>query len=58
MALENNIPVIEDPPLARALYRSVPEEQEIPEELYPAVATILAAIYRKRDTGPRRPARS
>ncbi len=49
LALENNIPVIEDPPLARALYRSVPEEQEIPEELYPAVATILAAIYRKRN---------
>ena len=48
LALENNIPVIEDPPLARALYRSVSEEQEIPEELYPAVATILAAIYRKR----------
>ncbi len=48
LALDNNIPVIEDPPLARALYRSVQEEQEIPEELYPAVATILAAIYKKR----------
>ncbi len=48
LALDNNIPVIEDPPLARALYRSVSEEQEIPEELYPAVATILAAIYKKR----------
>lgn len=48
LALENNIPVIEDPPLARALYRSVSEEQEIPEDLYPAVATILAAIYKKR----------
>ncbi len=49
LALENHIPVIENPPLARALYRSVPEEQEIPEDLYPAVATILAAIYRKRN---------
>ncbi len=49
LALENHIPVIEDPPLARALYRSVSEEQEIPEELYPAVATILAAIYKKRE---------
>ncbi|MFK7846907.1 MAG: flagellar biosynthesis protein FlhB [Rhodothermales bacterium] len=48
LALEKNIPVIEDPPLARALYRSVSEEQEIPEELYPAVATMLAAIYKKR----------
>lgn len=52
IALDNNIPVIEDPPLARALYRSVSEEQEIPEELYPAVATILAAIYRKRNKRP------
>ena len=50
LALEKNIPIIENPPLARALYRSVSEEQEIPEELYPAVATILAAIYRKRKT--------
>ncbi|MEZ4702907.1 MAG: flagellar biosynthesis protein FlhB [Rhodothermales bacterium] len=48
LAIENGIPVIEEPPLARALYRSVPEEQIIPEELYPAVATILASIYRKR----------
>ena len=50
LALENNIPVVEDPPLARALYRSVSEEQEIPEELYPAVAAILAAVYKKRET--------
>ena len=49
LAIENNIPLIEDPPLARALYRSVSEEQEIPEELYPAVATILAAVYKDRD---------
>ncbi len=50
LALETNTPVIEDPPLARALYSSVPESQEIPEELYPAVATLLAALYRRRAT--------
>ena len=48
LALEHGIPVIEDPPLARALYHNVPEEAEIPAELYPAVATILAEIYRSR----------
>ena len=49
LAVENDIPTIEDRPLARALYDSVPEGQEIPEELYLAVAAILAEIYRKRD---------
>ncbi len=49
LAVENDIPTIEDRPLARALYDSVPEQQEIPEELYPAVAAILAEVYRKRD---------
>ncbi len=48
LAMEHGIPVIEEPPLARALYYSVDEEQEIPPELYPAVATILAEIYRQR----------
>ena len=49
LAIENDIPTIEDRPLARALYDSVPEQQEIPEELYLAVAAILAEVYRKRD---------
>jgi flagellar biosynthesis protein FlhB len=51
LAIAQGIPVIEEPPLARALYRSVPEEHIIPEDLYPAVATILASIYRKRKGG-------
>ena len=53
LALENKTPIVENPPLARALYGSVSESQEIPEELYPAVATILAAIYRKKGAMPR-----
>ncbi len=48
LALLHDIPTIEDRPLARALYNTVPEEQEIPEELYPAVAAVLAEIYRKK----------
>lgn len=43
-----DVPIVEEPPLARALYASVPEQTQIPEELYQAVATILAEIYRKR----------
>lgn len=38
------IPVVEDPPLARALYVSVEVEQEIPPELYKAVAEVLAYL--------------
>jgi flagellar biosynthetic protein FlhB len=40
------IPIIENPPLAQALYRSVAVGQAIPAKLYAAVAEILAFIYR------------
>jgi flagellar biosynthetic protein FlhB len=40
------IPVVENPPLAHALYRAVEIGQSIPPKLYTAVAEILAAIYR------------
>jgi flagellar biosynthetic protein FlhB len=39
----------EDVPLARALYARVAIGQEIPEELYAAVAAVLAAVYRVRE---------
>ncbi len=45
-ALEHDIPIVENPPLARALYSSVEVGQEIPAHLYRAVAEILAYIYR------------
>lgn len=48
LAAEHGIPTVEDRPLARALYKLVPEQHEIPEDLYAAVATILAEIYRKK----------
>ena len=45
-ALEHEIPIIENPPLAQALYKSVEVGQEIPAHLYRAVAEILAYIYK------------
>jgi flagellar biosynthetic protein FlhB len=42
------VPIIENPPLARSLYRSVEVGQPIPAELYAAVAAILAYLYRQR----------
>jgi flagellar biosynthetic protein FlhB len=45
IAIENGIPILERPPLARALYRMVNVGQEIPEQFYSAVAEILAYVY-------------
>jgi len=45
-ATAKGIPIVENPPLARALYQSVAVGQEIPAHLYKAVAEILAYIYR------------
>jgi flagellar biosynthetic protein FlhB len=42
------VPMIENPPLARSLYRSVEPGQSIPFELYAAVAGILAYLYRQK----------
>ncbi len=50
-ALEHQVPVVENPPLARALYRQVEVGQEIPVELYRAVAEVLAYVYRMMHRG-------
>jgi flagellar biosynthetic protein FlhB len=42
------VPIIENPPLAQSLYRSVEPGQSIPFELYAAVAGILAYLYRQK----------
>jgi len=42
------VPIIENPPLARSLYKMVEPGQSIPFELYTAVAGILAYLYRQR----------
>ncbi len=46
IAEENEVPVVSDPPLARALHGSTEVGQLIPEELYAAVARVLAFVYR------------
>jgi flagellar biosynthetic protein FlhB len=45
-AIENQVPIIENPPLAQTLYKSVDVGQEIPAHLYRAVAEILAYIFK------------
>ncbi len=45
-AIQNQVPIIENPPLAQALYKSVEVGQDIPPHLYRAVAEILAYIFR------------
>ncbi len=46
IAEENDVPIVPDPPLARALHQSTEVGQMIPEELYAAVARVLAFVYR------------
>lgn len=51
VAQENDVPVLEAAPLARALYHSTELEQPIPVGLYRAVAMVLAYVYHLRQ-GP------
>ncbi len=44
-AIAHQVPIVENPPLAQALYKSTEVGQEIPPHLYRAVAEILAYIY-------------
>jgi flagellar biosynthetic protein FlhB len=46
IAEEHEVPIVPDPPLARALHKSTEIGQVIPEELYAAVARVLAFVYR------------
>ena len=52
IALENNVPVIENPPLARALHASVEVDDEIPPQHYQAVAQIIGFVMRARQGRP------
>lgn len=45
IAIENNVPVIDNPPVARALFRIVEINRLIPPDLYKAVAEILLFVY-------------
>jgi flagellar biosynthesis protein FlhB len=46
IAIDNQVPLIENPPLAQGLYKAVDIGQEIPPHLYKAVAEILGYIFR------------
>jgi flagellar biosynthetic protein FlhB len=46
IAADSGVPVIADPPLARSLHASVEVGHVIPEEMYQAVAQLLAFVYR------------
>jgi flagellar biosynthetic protein FlhB len=45
IAKENNVEIVENKPLARTLYDTVDVGESIPQELYQAVAEILAFVY-------------
>ena len=47
-AKDSGVPIVENKPLARALYATVDVDQVIPPELYQAVAEILAVVYTNR----------
>jgi flagellar biosynthetic protein FlhB len=43
-----NVPVVENPPLARALFKRTGTDQYVPEDLYPKLAKILLWVYAMR----------
>ena len=48
IARDNQVPVLERPELARAIFRAVREDQEVPAGLFLAVAEVIAFVYRLR----------
>ncbi|MEI6126446.1 MAG: flagellar biosynthesis protein FlhB [Pseudomonadota bacterium] len=48
IARENNVPIIENKPLAQSLYKTVEVGDSIPEALYKAVAEVLAYVYSRK----------
>ena len=56
IAKDNDIPVIENKPLARSMYKSLDLEEEISEEFYLAVAEILSTVFRMKGRTPQRAA--
>lgn len=53
IAQENDIPIVENPPLARALYAGVEIDEEIPGEHFKAVAEIIGYVMRLKGKIPR-----
>jgi flagellar biosynthetic protein FlhB len=53
IAIDHQVPIVENQPLAQALYQSADVGQEIPPHLYRAVAEVLAYIYKIMHPGKR-----
>lgn len=49
IAKENNIPIVENKPLARLMYKEIDVDQEVPADMYEAVAQVLVAVYKIRN---------
>jgi flagellar biosynthesis protein FlhB len=49
IAQEHDVPIVENPPLARALFANVEIDREIPPEHYKAVAEIISYVFRLKD---------
>lgn len=58
IAREHNIPVVENKPLARELYKRAGADQFVPEDLYPRVAKILIWVYAMRQARERNAGRA
>jgi len=56
LAILHGVPIVERPPLARALYHSVEVGREVPAQFYQAVAEVLAYVYELAGRRPRRQA--
>jgi flagellar biosynthetic protein FlhB len=46
VAKENNVPVVENKPLAQSLYKAVEVGDEVPMDFYQTVAEVLAYVYK------------
>lgn len=55
IAEKHNVPIIDNPPVARALFRMVDLNQQIPPELYKAVAEILLFVYGLKNKNQQNP---
>lgn len=49
IAKENNVPIIENKPVARFLFKNVEIDQEIPVDMYQAVAEVLLVVYKMKN---------
>ena len=49
LAKENDIPIMENKPLARLLYKEVEIDEEVPQDMYHAVAEILVMVYKLKN---------